>query len=238
MRPPDSELAWKITGAGVPRTGLTSLTDDELVVCDALFSRWTAEGFLLAPNQDEALHLPYRHGVPPQRMPTFLSELREQGIVAAKESKGMRFLALTSLGGSLWEQERQPVWDAYSTDRARLVDGVASLRIRAVRTEVAEIFFRSGTDAGLWSPIGEAEMSVEKEVAVMPWKQGDLVVLTSPLARLSSRTDWRLYESRRSWWRTVFELLRSHRVIQSQTLGTEWPPRLFGWSEAEPVNSG
>lgn len=222
----NSEL--RVTSTGVPRTGLTALTDDELVVCDAIWSRWTAEGFLLDPNQDEALVLPYRHGVAPERMPSFLNGLREQGIVEVKDSKGTRFLALTGLGGSLWEQERQPVWDAYCSDGSRLVDGVASLRIRAVRAEVAESFFRTATDAGLWIPKGEVQRSVEEDAPIIPWKRWNLAVLTSPLVRISSRADWRLYESRRTWWRTVPELLRSHRVIQSQTVGPEWPPSLFG----------
>jgi hypothetical protein len=223
-------IEWQVIGTGVPRTGLTPLTDDELVVCDAIWSRWTAEGFLLDPNQDEALVLPYRHGIAPEQMPRVLGGMRERKCVEVEESNGMRFLALTSFGGSLWEQERQPVWEAYCTDRTRLIDGVASLQIRAVRAEVAEVFFRTGTDAGLWSPVGEVQRSVEKEALIIPWKPWDLAVLTSPLARISSRTDWRLYESRRTWWRTVPELLRSHRVIQSQTLGPEWPPRLFGHS--------
>jgi hypothetical protein len=223
-------MDWRVTSTGVPRTGLTPLTDDELVVCDAIWSRWTAEGFLLDPNQDAALVLPYRHGVAPEQMPRFLDGLREREIVAAEESNGMRFLTLISFGGSLWEQERQPVWEAYCTDLTRLVDSVASLRIRAVRAEVAQLFFRTGTDAGLWSPMGEAQRSVDKEALIMPWKRGDLMVLTSPLTRVSSRPDWRLYESRRTWWRTVPELLRSHRVIQGQPHGHEWPPSLFGHS--------
>ena len=220
-------MGWRVSSTGVPRTGLTPLTDDELVVCDAVCSRWTAEGCLLDPNQAEALGLPYRHGVAPERMSTFLDGLTARGIAAVDDSNGMRFVTLTGFGGSLWEQERQPVWDAYCTDRSRLVDGLPSLRVLSVQAEVAEVFFRTGTDAGLWTPTGQVQISQQRRVLITPWKSGDVTVLTCSLVRLSSRPDWRLYESRRTWWRTVFELLRSHRVIQESDTWSEWPPSLF-----------
>src|SRR5262245_9930289 len=128
---------WKVGAGGVPRTNATTLTDDEVVLCDFLFAARVVEGLLLHPDQGEAFNLPYHHRVEPGEMPSFLQVMKERGLVEESRVGSKKLFGLTGTGGELWERERLPVWDAYCSARRRPVEGTETLLIRAAHRHVA-----------------------------------------------------------------------------------------------------
>jgi hypothetical protein len=205
---------WKTGERGVPRTGKTSLTDDQLIVCDALFSVVTAEGLFLDGDFGATFNLPFLRQIPHGEMPAILESLKRMGSIEASVSRGVRCVGITASGAALWEQERCPIWETYCLVRQHRDTGFGSLQIRGVRRDVVEAYFSAGTDAALWRLAdSEINVSLEKDVELTSWKRADVVTLSAHVARRTGAVDWALYEARRCWWSTVAELLLTHGVL-------------------------
>ena len=104
------------------RTGRTRLTDDELMLFDALFSMWVAPDSLRRQHFREFHNLPYEHGLDDTALGQTLSRLRAAGLVRRKRTRVaatgrvLIWLGLTTKGGALWTRERRPDWSRYRTD--------------------------------------------------------------------------------------------------------------------------
>ena len=68
------------------RTGHTRLTDDELMLFDALFSVWVAPDSLRRQHFREFHNLPYEHGLDDTALEQTLSRLRAAGLVRRKRT--------------------------------------------------------------------------------------------------------------------------------------------------------
>ena len=75
---------WTMALGAVPRTGQSALTDDELVICDALFSAPVPSRLLARETFGEMFNLPYEHGIADASLQTFLEGMQERGILEAK----------------------------------------------------------------------------------------------------------------------------------------------------------
>lgn len=118
---------WTTGPTGVVRTGETSLADDELVVCDVLFHAPAVEDLLLKHDIRETFNLPFDGGLQVGAVAERLSKMEADGLLEVCDSNGGRTIGLTDLGGSLWEAERRPPWDAYCADEEGTLNGVATL---------------------------------------------------------------------------------------------------------------
>jgi hypothetical protein len=129
-----------------------------LVLCDAIFDAVTSLG-LMSPDFGEAFNLVYDHRLDEQALTAALQDMKQRGLVTfSGHCEGLGgFVGLTALGGSLWERERHPVWDAYCT----YSEGGApeSLEVQAVRREVAETFLQVGNESRLVETSGEPMLS-------------------------------------------------------------------------------
>lgn len=217
---------WIVGARGVPRTGKTSLTDDELIICDALFSAGAFVRVLERDGFDEMLNVPYRHDVPDDDLPGFLRAMEDRELVVLRTERFGLAVDLTPKGGELWEQERMPNWDAYLYDRSPGGDRPV-LTVRAARREMAEAYLRVGHMARLFDVVaGSIEAVPDDGKPLVPWKPGAAVAMTAKLSRGDAGgMDWRLYESQRIWWRTMSELLRSRGLNKNPYLPQ--PPALW-----------
>lgn len=145
-----SESGWKRSNdGGVPRTAATSLTDDQVVILDAIFRVETVESLLYDPDQAAAFNFPYCHKVPPSGMPAALTELETAGLLYRRSSRIGAVVGLTPAGGRLWEEERVPSWDAYCISQNRR-DGEADIvRVVALNWDVVDAFLSIGEQGGL-----------------------------------------------------------------------------------------
>src|SRR5205814_6600893 len=110
---------WFEGNHGIPRTGQSSLTDDELLICDFIFRSWTSLSLLYADDLHEAFNLEYSHSFNRLEMDAIMKALIDGGIIASEKRRGgpfAPFVSLTDKGGALWEKERMPVWDAYCAE--------------------------------------------------------------------------------------------------------------------------
>ena len=195
------------------RTFRTSLTDDELMLFDALFDAWDTLESLSPENFCVSHNLPYTHGLSAGAV---TQGLIQRGLIRCRTEHGpaadFTWLTLTAAGGSLWTLEREPVWDRYSTDGSwpsDTGDGSWTLSVRSPRLDTARAFLNTASRCGLHAVslelLPRETTSVED---LIPWHIFEVVYeLQVPVSSpRSERVDWSLYEKERSWWRTIREL--------------------------------
>lgn len=122
------------------RSYSSSLTDDELVILDVMFSgsvTWPMLRQVHFRNQfNEAAH-----SLSDTQLVETLHRLLDMGIIVRRDEtfRGHRRLAMTPAGGELWSSERQPVWDRFCTWHTHVpIDGRDLLTVIAVSPEVCE----------------------------------------------------------------------------------------------------
>jgi hypothetical protein len=223
---------WRLGAHGVPRTGGTSLTDAELVACDALFDGPASRGLLLGDSFAEMFNLGYGGEAPLDE--DVLDGLLGRGLLRVRgrsRASDQPVLALTAEGGALWERERQPIWEAYCCDSCWSEDDVQVVQVRAERRVLAESFWQTAAAVGLWSVPDVVPSVVIEDGAQLPyWRTTRAVVIEARWQGppFESAADWSAYEARRIWWRLPSELLRSHGALPSLPRGREAPPLFRG----------
>jgi hypothetical protein len=123
----------------------------------------------------------------------------------------------------------RPVWEAFFQPRFSS-PGVhkRTFRISALRQDILEAYLSFGRESGIFQTAeAEPEFTIERDGWLVPWKQVDLITLKIELLDAPAAIIWSdLQESKRVWWRTIQELLRSHGALE--TPGLPRPPPLFG----------
>jgi len=203
------------------RSGETFLTDDDLLLFDFIalydvpFWAMCRDKYQLSINSRET------HSLDDGALRDVLERYVGQGLLRAKEVQlGVRrgpqqYFGLTAAGGELWERERRPVWNLYCVD-SYCEKGVD---VECLSSAVAEAFVETGKVSGLLDPSVELVQSVRHEpamhskVSLIQWKTfsvGYELKFRAPEVR-DFDVDWALYESRRTWWRSVEELVTLRR---------------------------
>lgn len=199
------------------RTFRTSLTDDELMLFDALFDVWDTLESLSPENFSVSHNLPYTHGLDAAAVKGTTERLIQRGLLQCRTKHGSRgnitWLALTAAGGSLWTVEREPVWDQYCTDASwpnETAEGSWTLSVRSPRLETARAFLNTARRCGLYDVSLEQLITTESVVEeLIPWHTfGAMYELRVPVSSPASQpVDWVLYERERTWWHNIRELL-------------------------------
>jgi hypothetical protein len=202
------------------RTFCTSLSNDELILFDALFDVWDTLESLLPKNFVTAFNLPYTHGLDAGGVRTTIERLIERGLIQSRAertpSTEITWLALTAAGGELWTLEREPAWDRFCDDAswpADPDDGSWLMRIRSPSLETARAAMRTGIRCGLHAVTAQHITEATTEEALIPWRRFPIVYeLRAPLATPAPvDVDWARYERERRWWRTLSELASLER---------------------------
>jgi hypothetical protein len=205
---------WKSGAAGVPRTGKPSLSDRELVVCDAIgIDPATPVGLLLHEDFQLAFNLPYGDmaSVPVE----VLDGMIRKGVVqeVAGAGTGMdAMVRVSDAGREAWSAERLPVWDAYCSGGLSVEPRV--LRVRAVSEEVATAYvsaWLAATPSSL--TLSDCRFRQETTKRFPYWREGPFVIVELHLPEAPNPTDLVVMQSRRTWWSTVAQLLESHGAL-------------------------
>jgi hypothetical protein len=221
------KYSWIVDKGGVPRTGGSSLTADELVVCDALFGAdSTSLGFLLHEDFNLAFNLPY--GAFGSVAMSLVEGMANKGIVGVTEREQEQVVCLTTTGRAAWEIERRPVWDAYCYPTRGPGAGNWLMQVRSIRPEVADAYVKAWVEASGGPSIMVGSATKKEEHGRFPfWRTGRFVTVELSLSESRVATEYAVLTRHRIWWTGVTELLESHRALN----GDRGLPPLFGASD-------
>ena len=192
------------------RTGVTSLSEDELLLFDFMFDSDVPEHMLRREAYPLHMNVEYSHTLDDQALRETLRRLAAHGLVRHAEDQGNPQWGLTAIGGCQWELERNPQWNAYCMDFSRdLRSGPAHCVVVSPDRSTAERFWTAAIAVAYWSLADPRvrHWRIERH-QLIPWRVfPELhVVAARGVVDNESGIDWHEYEARRTWWRCVQEL--------------------------------
>ena len=198
------------------RTFRTSLTDDELLLFDALFDVWDTPESLLPENYRAWHNLPSGHGLDAAALTGTIQALIERDLMRSRTEQGprgeMTWLGLSDRGGGLWEFEREPPWSLYCTDGcwpSEAGDGAWMLSVRSPALQTARAFLTVAERCKLYDVDPDlVTIGLSPGQELIPWREFAAVYeVRVPIAEpTSGSVDWIEYEKHRIWWRNIAEL--------------------------------
>jgi hypothetical protein len=161
------------------RSGITELSDDELLLFDFLFDTGVENRFLRKESYPVHMAVRYTHGLDDCQLETTLQSLQERGLIERESRIDPLFdecvvNRLTPSGGRLWELERRPIWDRFCMDsgwRLSTTDPtrIQFLRVESPTKETCEEFLRLGLETGYLQLAGKAPQVRRLRLAGLPW---------------------------------------------------------------------
>jgi hypothetical protein len=138
------------------RTHTTSLTDDELILLDVMFSGGAPFRMLRQSVFTDQWNCP-PHNLDDCQLGDTLDRfcstgMLESDLVSFRDARQMYYY-MTPHGGSSWESERTPIWDRYAMDTCWSLEGWAEKEIvfiLAVSAGIRDDFWQVGRDVGMW----------------------------------------------------------------------------------------
>jgi hypothetical protein len=126
------------------------MSDSELLIADAMA--------MLGPIWEEALRMEdygihmntaYTHVVEDEELSGLLNEMKAKGWVRTMErSENLLRFGLTSDGGQIWEDEREPAWSKYCSAGFYEEQEISYCSVLAYDQEIGEQYIRAHHDAG------------------------------------------------------------------------------------------
>ncbi|MEL6403200.1 MAG: hypothetical protein AAFR81_02445 [Chloroflexota bacterium] len=193
----------------IKRRHMTSLSEDELILFDALWDGDCAWWMLTQENYQDITDHSYTHTLSDAELTDTLASLVERGLVRAylyvyAETDDRRYFGLTPNGGALWELERKPNWERYCYT---FLDD-SSWLLESASLATAQAYARWAHDAGWGAPSRDNLQVIEKRTyRFLPWKDFEVVyTLQGQSLDATYKLDWEQYEQRRIWWQNLNEL--------------------------------
>ncbi len=193
------------------RTGITQLTDDELLLFDFMFDKHVEQRHLERDSYAFHMNVRYNHNLDSEHLRESLAHLAAQGLVLATPREGITRYSLTPLGGRQWELERRPRWDDYCEESERtLCSGRTAMTVLSPSRATAETFWDIGVKSRLWKMgDGRRQYWRIRNHRLIPWRDFSAIhVLAARGASYTHEADWETYEANRIWWRDITELDR------------------------------
>jgi hypothetical protein len=201
------------------RTGETWLSDDQLVLLDALFKGYkTAVRLLQRSSFNAQWALGYAHELDDTALKSNIRLLCENGVLALKNDCDETRLQITCKGGELWSCERRPVWERYCTDRYKTtLRGRTLMSVRAISPQMRDEFLdlcpqrparrKTAVFGGYtlihWRPATRIYVGVATYEEPCEWTPEEFTEWAE-----QERQHLTTVEQKRSWWRTIRELQR------------------------------
>lgn len=199
------------------RTFKSDLSDDLLLIFDALFDCNDTLPSLLRENYGSFHNVPYTHNLDDREVEEAVRELMSAGLLASRVRRGLKrsttFYGLTEAGGRLWEVEREPRWDRFCKDFHGPDEGGGPVWMEVLSPsegtlwEFLDVTRRCHFGLGQIDPSG-ANVTRHADYRLVPWKTFPAVYeLRAPVTEERVNiTDWGVYERGRTWWRCIMEL--------------------------------
>jgi hypothetical protein len=202
------------------RTGRTTLSDDALLLCDALFD---GGGYVYALWDEEAAERQTILDAPSPDitalqdvLQTMLTAGLVQRYYAPYDAEGYRqHVRLAPAGGELWQKERLPDWNRYCYAMTYQDDTRRMWSVDSPSLDTARAYLDTAYHLGMGAPPPESvqQMAIPQH-RLLPWKDFPMIYRLYGLQGASTfdaTDDAPAYYDRLQWWRNVPELVRLHQ---------------------------
>lgn len=171
------------------RTNKTNLTDDELILFDALFRSWNTKKFLRQEEFQERLNFPYVHRFSDDELTQIFDDLLERRLIkkrqrqrtAKKPKEKLDWFTLTKKGGELWSLEREPNWENYCIEWTSFDESGSHVKVYSGSQRTLEKYVEFEQE------VLQAELTISVEVQfkilenhfLIPWKRFSKVYIAN-----------------------------------------------------------
>lgn len=199
------------------RTGETHLSDDELLLLDALFDKGGYWQMLRRDDFAKRHALPHSHTLDDNALQHTLARLREDALLQAYYAPYdapdyRQHWMLTPRGGALWQRERLPDWSRYCYATTYYDDTRALWRVESPALATAQAFAQTAHALGMGAPSPQTLQHMElPQYQMLPWKSFPQVHRLFGARGATTFDDSAAYDAALAWWRTVNELIALHR---------------------------
>ncbi len=189
------------------RTNTAWLSDDQLLLLDALFDTGTSLSMLHRDGSLKQFNFGYTHSLDDAALEGNIIQLCEQRVLESQCDQNSTWYKMTGTGGELWSQERCPVWEKYCTERYKTtLCGRTQLSVVVASPEVRDHFLSQWPETSA----RRKKAVIADRPPLIEWRSFEQVyvgVATYDQHCPHSSTDhWTMLERERSWWRSVSEL--------------------------------
>ncbi len=206
-------------GKKLHRTNETFLTDDELILFDAMFGSNPHVPLLRQVIFCDVFNTKYCHKFDDKELEQVIlkfcmTKYFHRYLIQAGERE-IECVGLTEKGGELWEKERQSKWEFFCIDAWDTCNpGYRNeLSIYSPTIEVVQDFLATARECKLYhlrEPV-TTSMTELNDYDLVPWKKFNQVYCLTvawqdeePEAWIP--VNWERYQEKRYWWRTIEEL--------------------------------
>jgi hypothetical protein len=209
------------------RTNETDLTEDELLILDALFEANNTYKSLRKKNYALYNNLPYSHNLDDRELRYSIKSLLQRGIIFSKTEactdRKTESYGLTNKGGNLWERERKPMWDSYCIDSSYPVDyeNISDewiLEVGSPCLETAKAFLHTAWKMHLFCfNVDDVNIKFYESYIPFTWEKNFsswyILSVTTKEQDPPVSINWELYDISRRWWRSIPEMFQSKKCI-------------------------
>ena len=206
------------------RTGSTELSDDDLLIMDALFDGGSLLKNLVQKWLGIQGNMP-NHSLSNNELTETLKRWvkfrwltweRKTYSFYSRPARAYDVISLTSTGGAIWEQERQPIWERYCTDGYRGNNpNRTMLTVIALSESTRNDFVRY-----IPEKVFRCSMHRLRDQGLLGWRNFESLYVSVLMIEQKNTCSFEEFEQQRTretereynrtWWRTVCELQRFH----------------------------
>ena len=199
------------------RTGISELTDNELLLFDMLFDSNANATQMSSSVYAEHMNCEYNHTLDDETLQRTLDSLTSRKLIHPVGNSKMTdsvVYSLTGTGGKLWEIERKPDWLRYvaTSQKALGCFPTASIVALCIDEQIGRLCLGAMFASGIITPTKTIRVRELHSRRLVSWKT------FSPVYALRCQTsdhvnhwhrsvDLDVYEHSRCWWRSISELL-------------------------------
>lgn len=196
------------------RTGVTDLTDAELLLFDIIATR----GGTYRVFHPDVFPLQYNypsHELDAQTLVDTLRRFESIGWTGGvnfvdQGSRSNRSIRITNAGAELWEAERRPDWTRFVMEwYGRSIGDSARHRVSVLghSPSVCRQFFDVLCECGFFDYDGGRVLTASAQRRLIYWRPKQTVYLVSAwLNSWHNPTDWLYFQMHRTWWRFPDEI--------------------------------
>jgi hypothetical protein len=201
------------------RTNETFLTDDELILFDAMFDCNPHLPLLRQDIFSDVFNKPYCHNFDDKELEEVIvkfckTEYFHRYLIHAGKRE-IECVGLTEKGGELWEKERHPQWEFFCVEQWDM--GYSNhrneLSIYSLSAEVTQDFLAIARECKLYHLREPMTTSITtlNDYDLVPWKKFNQVYCRTVVWQDEEPEawipiNWEHYQKKRYWWRMIEEL--------------------------------
>lgn len=196
------------------RTGVTDLTDAELILFDIIATMGGTHRFFHPKVFPLQFNYP-SHELEERTLTETLNRFESFGWTRGEDfidqwSRPDRSIRITGLGAGLWGSERKPDWSRFVMDwYGRSIADTERHRVAILghSQSVCREFFDVSCDCGFFDYDGGRVVTASAPRQLVYWREQQRVYLVSAwLNSWHSPADWAYFQEHRTWWRFPDEI--------------------------------